>query len=157
MPGHDHGRGPGADPERRERHRHDQSVFHQLLDRHAAIQREVEAIPGGIRAETTSDDPDIVALLHDHVPAMHRRLQEGFALRRWDPLYVALFEHRDRITMDIELTERGVRVEETSDDPEVTALIRAHGQAVSAFAARGHAAASQPSPMPARPAGEDDD
>ncbi|MFP4696687.1 hypothetical protein [Thiohalospira sp.] len=142
------GRGPGGDPERRQRHRHDQSVFHELLDRHDAIHRELETIPGGIRTETTSDDPEVVALLHDHVPAMHQRLQEGFALRRWDPLYVALFEHRDRITMAIELTDNGVRVEETSDAPEVTALIRAHGQAVNAFAARGHDAASQPSPMP---------
>jgi hypothetical protein len=142
------GCGAGMDPERRQRHRYDQSVFHRLLARHDAIRRELAHIDGGIRAVTTSDDPEVVALLQDHVPAMHRRLLENFPLRRWDPLYVEIFENRDRIHMAIELLENGVRVVETSDDPYVVQLIQAHGAAVSGFAAEGHSAAQRPSPLP---------
>ncbi|WP_019570974.1 hypothetical protein [Thioalkalivibrio sp. ALE11] len=135
-------------PELQRRHQHDQSVFHRLLERHDAIQRTVTHIDGGLRSVTTSRDPEVVRLLHDHVPAMHRRLQEGFRLRRWDPLYVAIFDQRHRVSMDIELRADGVVVEETSDDAEVVELIRAHGRAVDGFVARGQAAAVQPSPMP---------
>ena len=141
------GCGAGMAPERRQRHRYDQSVFHRLLERHDAIQRELAHIDGGIRAVTTSDDPEVVALLQDHVPAMHRRLRENFPLRRWDPLYVAIFENRERIRMAIELVPGGVRVEETSANPYVVGLIQAHGEAVTAFARRGHEATGRPSPM----------
>jgi hypothetical protein len=140
--------GHGLAPERRARHRHDQSVFHRLLERHDAIQRQHEVLDNGIRTLTTSADPEVIALLHDHVPAMHQRLEEGFALRRWDPLYVEIFSHRQQLRMTIELLEDGVRVEETSDDPWVIRLIQAHGTAVDAFVAHGHQAAGQPSPMP---------
>ena len=142
------GCGAGMAPDRRARHRYDQSVFHRLLERHDAIHRELTYLANGIRAVTTSDDPEVAALLQDHVPAMHRRLRENFPLRRWDPLYVAIFENRERIHMAIELVAGGVRVEETSDNPYVVGLIQAHGEAVTAFARRGHDAASRPSPMP---------
>jgi len=140
--------GMDLDTERRRRHRHDQSVFHRLLQRHDAIRRELSRIDGGIRTVTTSADPEVAALLRDHVPAMHRRLQEGFRLRRWDPLYVAIFDYRDRIRMRVELLPDGVEVEQTSDDPRVVDLIRAHGEAVNGFVASGHAAAGRAHPVP---------
>lgn len=143
--GHRHGQG---DASRRERHRHDQSVFHRLLELHAAIERRVEKLPNGIRSVTRSDDAEVVALLHEHVPSMHERLQQGFRLRRWDPLYEAIFDRADAIRMDVQLLSDGVEVVEVSDDLEVVALIQAHADTVSAFARQGQAAASKPSPMP---------
>ncbi len=144
-----HRGGPGAaGGEMQGRHQHDKDIFHRLLDRHQSIERRLEKLPQGIRSVTRSDDPTVVALLHDHVPAMHRRLQEGFGLRRWDPLYVTIFDHADAITMDIQLLPDGVEVVELSDDPEVVRLIQAHGDAVDAFVARGHEAASRISPIP---------
>ena len=110
MQGNGHGRGgcgAGMDPEKRQRHRYDQSVFHRLLERHHAIERQLEHIDGGIRAVTTSADPEVVALLQDQVPAMQRRVLENFPLRRWDPLYVEIFQHRDRIHMAIVVDEYG--------------------------------------------------
>lgn len=135
-------------PERRARHQHDQSVFHRMLEHHDALHRELEHIEGGIRAVTTSDDPEIAALIRDHVPAMHQRLEENFTLRRWDPLYVEIFENRDKIHMDVDLLPNGVRVVETSEDPYVARLIQAHGEAVNAFVQQGFQAAQQPAPMP---------
>lgn len=148
------GRGPGRDPARRLRHAHDQDTFHRLLEHHEAIHREVRDLPDGIHSITRSADPEVVRLLHDHVPSMHERLQIDLPLRRWDPLYAELFEHRDRIRMEVHLLEDGVEVVETSDDPWVASLIKAHGQAVSAFAREGFRAAQRPSPMPERVPGE---
>lgn len=136
MPHHRRGKGhgPGRNPARRERHTHDQNIFHGLLERHDKIERELRELPGGIHSITRSRDPDVVRLLHDHVPSMHERLQIDLPLRRWDPLYAELFEHRARITMEVRILEDGVEVVETSDDPWMARLIKAHGQAVSAFA-----------------------
>ncbi|MEJ2060344.1 MAG: hypothetical protein P8Y64_07640 [Gammaproteobacteria bacterium] len=138
----------GPDPARRERHQHDRDVFHQLLDSHEALRRRVVKLDNGIRATTTSPDPQVVALLHDHVPAMHARLEENFPLRRWDRLYAELFRHRDKIDMQVTLLPNGVEVTETSRDPEVVKLIHAHGDTVDAFVRGGYAAAANPSPVP---------
>ena len=129
-------------------HRHDQDVFHTLLERHAEITRSLREIPGGIAAETTAQAPDLVALLHDHAQAMHRRLIAGQALRRWDPAFAELFAQADKVRMQVDLRPDGVAVRETSDDPNVVLLIRAHGAVVSGFVARGFAAAQSESPLP---------
>ncbi len=136
-----------GDDERWSRHQQDKDVFHLLLDNHQLIDRQVEKLPNGIRSLTLSNDREVVALLHAHLPAMRRRLCEGFPLRRWDPLYVAIFEHADAVAMEIHLRPDGVEVVETSDDPRMVGLIQAHAEAVSAFVAHGHAAAARASPM----------
>ncbi|MGV6815682.1 MAG: hypothetical protein ACWA44_00250 [Thiotrichales bacterium] len=135
------------------RHQHDQDVFHTMLDMHTEFERKVEKLPDGIRTVTTSKNPEIVALLHDHVPSMHDRLLKGLSLRNWDPLYIELFKHREALEMNIELLDDGVRVVERSDQPEVVPLIHAHADAVDGFLEGGRQRASQPSPMPADYAG----
>lgn len=63
------------------RHPHDQEVFHTLLRHHEDIYREITNAFAGIKSLTTSDNPEMVRILHDHMPAMHQRLQENFGLR----------------------------------------------------------------------------
>lgn len=143
------GRGAaGSDPERAARHRHDQAVFHRLLALHEKISRELEVLPNGIRARTRSDDAEVVALLHDHVPSMKQRLHENFGLRFWDPAFAELFAQREKIQMELTLLPDGVMIEETSDDPNIVTLIQAHGQIINLFVARGAAQAQQESPLP---------
>lgn len=137
---------PGAD--KSERHRRDQHVFHELLRRHKEIRREVSELPDGIRAVTESDDPALAGLIRAHAHEMHRRLGEGFGLRHWDPAFVEIFARRDKLRLEVTDTPNGVVIEETSDDPNVVLLIRAHGAVVSAFVRSGGRAASQPSPLP---------
>lgn len=142
---HRHGRGAaGQAMEHQQRHAHDKQVFQTLLDVHDRIQREVTLTERGMRTITRSHDPAVVALLQDHVPAMHRRLQKGFALRRWDPLYRAIFEHADEIHMEIQLLPDGVEVIESGDNPEVVALLHKHANAVDGFVAAGRALAGEP-------------
>lgn len=135
--------------DRMARHRHDQDVFHTLLRHHDQLQREVTNLPNGIRSLTTSANPDMVKLLHDHVPAMHHRLEENFPLRYWDPAFTEIFAYREKVRMEVTLVPNGVLVEETSEDPNVVKLIQAHGLVVSLFVQKGFEQAQQESPLPA--------
>ncbi|BBF64919.1 hypothetical protein F6A13_01640 [Acidithiobacillus sp. 'AMD consortium'] len=134
--------------DKRARHQHDQEVFHTLLRHHDQIQRELTRLPDGIRSLTTSANPEIVSLLHDHVPAMHHRLEENFGLRFWDPAFPEIFAQREKVQMEVTLVPNGVLVEETSEDPNVVTLIQAHGIVVSLFVQRGFAQAQEVSPLP---------
>lgn len=141
--GQGHGRGHGPD------HAEDRDTIHALLAGHDAIERRVADLPDGVETWTTSDDPEVAALLREHVRRMKARLAERRPMRRWDPLFAALFDHADAIDMTIEDVPGGVHVVETSDDPEVVALIRQHAhRAVSEFAERGMERAHEPTPLP---------
>lgn len=130
------------------RHRHDQSVFHRLLSFHQAIARQVTEIEGGIETVTRSDNLELVALIQDHARAMKRRMEEGFGLRHWDPAFAEIFAQAGKVQLEIESLPDGVRVRETSEDPNVILLIRAHGAVVSAFVAGGAKVAAKESPLP---------
>jgi quercetin dioxygenase-like cupin family protein len=131
------------------RHGGDMDTIHTLLADHEAIERRVVDRPDGVETWTESDDPAIADRIRLHVRQMSDRLAAGQPMRRWDPLFAAIFEHADAISMEIEDTPRGVRVVETSDDPEVVALIRQHAhRAVSEFVERGMDRAHEPTPLP---------
>lgn len=146
--GHQHGHGHGRSPEAAQRHQRDQAVFHELLRRHDAIRREVENTPNGIRTVTESDDPELAGLIKGHVHEMHRRLTEGFGLRHWDPAFAEIFAQKDKVRMEITETDRGVVIEEVSDDLNVVKLIQLHGVVVTNFVNSGGQAASQPTDLP---------
>lgn len=127
-------------------------TIHALLADHEAIERRVVDRPDGVETWTESDDPAVAARIREHVRQMKDRLASGQPMRRWDPLFAAIFEHADAISMETEDTPRGVRVVETSDDPEVVALIRQHAhRAVSEFVERGMDRAHEPTPLPETP------
>lgn len=130
---------------------YDKSVFGALLDDHAKIKRTVREIPGGIEATTESDDPAVAARLRDHVGAMKSRIEQGRRLRQWDPIYVAVFDEAEKITLEVEATPRGVRVRETSGDERVAGLIRAHARVVSGFVEHGAEEAGREHPVPGTP------
>ena len=51
--------------------------------------------------------------------------------------------------MEIEELADGMRVTETSADPQVVELLRAHARKVTEFIERGPAAVHEPTPLPA--------
>jgi hypothetical protein len=127
----------------------DMRVIHDLLLGHQKIVRRVEDVPGGIRSSTTSTDPAISALIRTHVAQMKARVQAGDAIRQMDPVFREIFEHHDAITREISQAPGGVRVTETSADPQVQRLIRQHAhRAVSEFVAAGMRRAMEPTPLP---------
>ena len=124
-------------------------VIRELLLQHERIQRQVDDLPNGIRTVTTSQDPAIADLIRTHVRQMQRRVEHGQPIRQMDPLFREIFRHHQQIEMDIEHVPGGVRVTETSDDPQVQLLIRQHAhRAVSEFVASGMPRAMQPTPLP---------
>lgn len=127
----------------------DMPVIHDLLASHERIERRVDDIPGGIRAVTTSADPEIAELIRTHVRAMKKRVEQGNPIRLMDPLFREIFEHYRAIELRIEEVPGGVRVTETSDEPQVALLIRQHAhRAVSEFVRFGMERAMEPTPLP---------
>jgi hypothetical protein len=117
-----------------------------LLGGHGAIARKVEEIPDGVRTTTTTTKPELVETLRTHVRQMTRRLEQGRPVRMWDPVFRGVFAHADEIEVSLRDVEGGIEVTETSTNPSVVTLIRAHAAKVSDFVARGHAAARPPWP-----------
>jgi hypothetical protein len=68
---------------------------------------------------------------------MTGRIERVQPIRMRDPLFAEIFRHAKKIQMSHEETPRGVRVVETSDDPAVAQLIKAHAEVVSGFVAHG--------------------
>jgi len=117
--------------------RRDMEVFHHLLEHHHDIRRSVKNLETGVETVTESDNPEIATKIQEHVVAMQKRIEEGRGLRFWDPLFRALFQKSTEIVMKVEKTETGVKVIETSKNPQVVPLIQAHARVVSAFVERG--------------------
>lgn len=125
------------------------AVIHDLLIGHEKIARQVKDIPGGIRSETTSDDPTVADLIRTHVQQMRSRIERGEAIRQMDPVFREIFDHHETISMDITDLANGTRVVETSSDPQVELLIRQHAhRAVSEFVDSGMSRAMRPTPLP---------
>jgi protein tyrosine phosphatase (PTP) superfamily phosphohydrolase (DUF442 family) len=123
---------------------HDRSVWIQLLSDHAKIRRTVvhreEGDLGIVEAVTESDDPAVAARIIDHALAMQVRMKSGARVRAWDPVFRELFDRHDLVQIEVTPTEKGVRIVESSRDPEAIALLRAHAIGVSEFVRHGHEA-----------------
>lgn len=132
--GRGYGRGQWGDP----RFNEDRKWFHFLVDNRSKIKRTIKQIPDGVETVTESDDPDVVVGIQTHVAAMHARLKEGRGIHLQDPLFREVFRHADKIQMKVADIETGVHVTETSDDPYVASLIRAHANVVSKLIENGH-------------------
>lgn len=121
---------------------------HELIANHKKITRTFEEIDGGVKSLTVTSDPALVATLREHVRQMSAMLESGGGVRHWDPLFVEVARHSDKIKMEYKDVENGIEVIETSKDPEVVKLIRAHAAKVSEFVARGHEAMRESTKLP---------
>ena len=142
-----HGTGPGAQ-ERDDRFDADREVFQFLLTNHEKIKRSVKELPNGVETLTESNSPEVAAKIKDHVEWMAHRIKESNPIHKRDPLFAEIFKHTDKIQMQHDTTDKGVRVTETSEDPYVVKLIQAHAKVVSGFAERGFAEAMKNHPVP---------
>lgn len=133
-----------------DRHEEDHKTFQFLLQNHKKITRKVTEIDGGVETLTESDDPEIAAKIKEHVEWMEHRIANTKPIRMRDPLFAELFKHTDKIKMNHEDTDKGVRVVETSSDPYVAKLIQAHAKVVSGFVERGVAEAMKNHAVPGK-------
>lgn len=131
-----------------ERHGDDHEVFQFLLTNHKKIKRTVTETKNGVITVTESDDAEVASYIQEHVYWMEQRIRKVQPIRMRDPLFRELFQHTEKITMKLEDTEKGIRVTETSEDPKVAVLIKAHAKVVSGFVERGFAEAMKNHAVP---------
>lgn len=131
-----------------ESHMADMELIHTLLDNGSKVRRTVTMRPDGVETVTESDDPALVDTIRAHVAAMYGRVKEQKPIHMRDPLFRAVFENASKIEMTHAVTDKGVRVTETSTDPYVVKLIQAHARVVDAFVKNGRAEAMKNHDLP---------
>ena len=103
------------------------------------ITREVTNLPNGIRTVTRSSDEEVMNQLVSHVIGMIGRVED-----KDDPEIIIqsrtldiFFKRGDKIKSEIELTDDGIVVTQTSQDTELVAALQKHAAEVTDMADRG--------------------
>jgi len=141
---HQYKLGRGSD----EQHLKDQALFKALLKEHDSLKRETINIENGIISTTTAQNPELVKVLQKHVVGMEQRFGMGRAIRSWDPLFVALFQYKDEISMTYRNVPNGVEATLTTENPKLIELIQCHDQTLHGFVNEGFEAGGRESPKP---------
>ncbi|TYB82615.1 hypothetical protein FVF75_06455 [Maritimibacter fusiformis] len=106
------------------------------------LTREVENLPDGIRTVTRSSDEAVMEVLVSHVVGMIGRVETGDDPQIFiqSPTLDIFFVRADGIETEIDITDAGIVVVQTSDDPELVEALHLHAAEVSDMADRGMAA-----------------
>jgi hypothetical protein len=118
----------------------DMSTYMDMFNRHAQLHRRVEEIPGGVRTTTEADTPDLVAQLQGHVSAMYAHVDQRNEVRCMSATLPTLFARAGNYQRTLRFIPTGVIAEETTTDPALAAVIRAHAREVTGFVTDGMAA-----------------
>ena len=111
----------------------------EIFRSHKGINRVVSNLPNGIVTMTEAEDETLREAIISHVSMMVTRLQEGKnpEIIIQSPTLDALFEVYGEIDTELELTDTGVKVIQTSDNSDVVELLQTHAAEVSDMAKRG--------------------
>lgn len=103
------------------------------------LSREVETLPDGIRTVTRSSDPAVMEALVSHVTGMIGRVEakDDPQIFIQSPTLDIFFARSEGIKTQIDMSDDGIVVTQTSDDPELVAALHTHSGEVSDMAARG--------------------
>jgi hypothetical protein len=106
------------------------------------ITREVENLPNGIRTVTRSSNAEVMDQLVSHVVGMIDRVEtlDDPQIIIQSPTLDIFFAQGDQITNNIEVTDEGIIVVQTSENPELVQALQKHAAEVTAMAERGMAA-----------------
>lgn len=105
----------------------------QMFNKFESIERTVENLPNGIKTVTFSKDEELMAVISSHVVGMIQRVDEGRdpQIMIQSPTLDIFFERPGAITTQIEMTDAGIEVIQTSDDPEMVVALHTHAEEVS--------------------------
>lgn len=112
---------------------------------HKEINREVIKLENGIKTITESNNSRLRSAIIDHVSMMVTRLEEGKNPKVFiqTPILDRLFEFYDVINTELEVTEKGIIVIQTSNNEKVVKLLQMHADEVSDMSKRGMIAVHQ--------------
>ncbi len=116
-----------------------------MFQRFQTLSREVENLPNGIRTVTRSSDPQVMDALVSHTVGMIDRVGQMNDPKIFiqSPTLDIFFARGDRIQSEVDVTDEGVVVVQTSDDPEVVAALHTHAAEVTAMVEQGMHAVHQ--------------
>lgn len=116
-----------------------------MFQRFQTLRREVENLPNGIRTVTRSSDPQVMDALVSHTVGMIDRVGQMNDPKIFiqSPTLDIFFARGDRIQSEVDVTDEGVIVVQTSDDPEVVAALHTHAAEVTAMVEQGMHAVHQ--------------
>ena len=110
-----------------------------IFKNHKEIKRTVTNLDNGIKTETYSDNEEIRAAIVNHVTLMVTRIQENRnpKVMIQSPTLDKLFNNFDKIETAIELTDTGIAVIQTSEDPKVVKLLQTHASEINDMVEKG--------------------
>ena len=120
-------------------HAKDHQDFFFLLEHRDSIRRTVKNVPNGVETLTESDVADVASMIQTHVEAMYDRMEHVNPIRMRDPIFREVFANANKIKLEVEHTDHGVRVKETSDDAYAVKLVQEHARVVSLWIKNGYA------------------
>lgn len=115
----------------------DMRTYMDMFMHHSQIRRTVEHVRGGVRTVTESDDPRLAAQIQAHVTDMYTHVAARQEVRCMSPNLPTMFREAGSYERRLQMTPKGVSVIETSHDPHLIAVIRAHADEVSGFVKEG--------------------
>ena len=103
------------------------------------ITREVTILPDGIRTITNSSDEDVMEALVSHVIGMIDRVENGDdpKIMIQSPTLDIFFTRGEAIRTEIDVTDEGIVVTQTSDDPDLVDALQIHAAEVTDMADHG--------------------
>lgn len=106
------------------------------------ITREVENLPNGILTVTRSSDVEVMDALVSHSVGMIDRVgqRDDPKIRIQSPTLDIFFLHGGEILSNVEMTDDGLVVIQTSENPDIVAALQTHAAEVTQMADRGMAA-----------------
>ncbi|MFZ9077708.1 MAG: hypothetical protein ACO23H_04180 [Alphaproteobacteria bacterium] len=106
------------------------------------LSREVENLPNGIKTVTRSSNSKVMEVLVRHSVGMIGRVEQKDNPKIFiqSPTLNAFFLNGDQIDSEIEITDEGLVIVQTSNNPVMVKALQVHAAEVSAMADRGMAA-----------------
>ena len=113
-----------------------------IFKTHKEINRSVVKLKNGIKTITESNNIKLREAIVDHVSMMVTRLEEGKNPKVFiqTPILDKLFDYYDQIETELEMTDKGIIVIQTSTNKKVVKLLQKHAEEVSDMSKRGMAA-----------------
>jgi len=110
-----------------------------------SLSREVTNLPNGIKTVTRSSNPQVMEALISHVIGMRARVDAGDDPQVFiqSPTLEIFFERRDALDTRVEVSDDGITVFQTSEDPELVAALQAHAAEVTGMVDQGMRAVHQ--------------
>jgi ferritin len=110
-----------------------------IFKTHKEIKRSVVKLKNGIKTITESNNIKLREAIIDHVSMMVTRLEEGKKQKVLIQTTILdkLFDYYDQIDTDLEITDKGIIVIQTSANKKVVQLLQKHADEVSDMSKRG--------------------